>query len=156
MKPPPPRVLGWWLLAWPDFQEMFDRLVEQVEGLRRKDPEGYQRHPKTKLLATLLRVITQDVPRNPMSAEFRQGGTLGTEFTGWFRVKFHQRFRLFFRFDSHRKAIVYAWVNVEGGLRKVGDRNDPYNVFRRMLERGKPPTSFEDLVRESTGLALPP
>lgn len=83
------------------------------------------------------------MPRDPGHPDFRQGGTLGFAYTGWFRAKFHQRFRLFFRFDSKRKAIVYAWVNSDGGLRKEGDRNDPYAVFRRMLERGKPPASFD-------------
>ena len=30
------------------------------------------------------------------------------------------RFRLFFRFDSASKVIIYAWVNDENTLRKVG------------------------------------
>jgi toxin YhaV len=156
MKPPPPRTLGWWLLAWPGFQTQFDTLVELVERLRERDPAGYQGHPKTKLLATVMRIITHDIPRDPSHSDFRQGGTLGSAYTAWFRAKFHRRFRLFYRFDSHRKAIIYAWMNDDGGLRKEGDRNDPYNVFRRMLERGKPPTSFDDLLRESRGLSLPP
>jgi hypothetical protein len=48
------------------------------------------------------------------------------------------------------------WMNVAGGLRKEADKNDPYNIFRRMLERGRPSTSFEDLLRESKGLVLSP
>jgi len=156
MKPPPPRRLGWWLLSWPGFQAQFDALVDSVDKLRDNDPNSYKGHPRTKLLATVVRIITQDVPRDPGHVDFRQGGTLGAAYTGWFRAKFHARYRLFFRFDSQRKAIVYAWMNDEGGLRKEGDRNDPYNVFRRMLQRGKPPTSFDDLLRESSGLALPP
>jgi toxin YhaV len=154
MQQPPPRRHGWWLLSWPGFQAQFDSLVETVEGLREKDPASYRSHPKAKLLAAIVRIITDDVPRDPGHSDFRQGGTLGTAYTSWFRVKFLRRFRLFFRFDSRRKAIVYAGVNAEGGLRKEGDRNDPYNIFRRMLERGKPPTSFDDLLRESRGLIL--
>jgi toxin YhaV len=156
MKPPPPRRLGWWLLSWRGFQGQFDRLVGTVETLREKDPEGYRCHPEAKLLATIVRIITHDVPRDPANPDYRQGGTLGTAHTAWFRAKFHGRFRLFFRFDSQTKAIIYAWVNVEGGLRKEGDKHDPYHVFRRMLERGEPPTSFDALLRESKGLALPP
>jgi toxin YhaV len=146
MKPPPPRRLGWWLLAWPGFQAQFDRLVETVERLREKEPDGYRVHPQAKLLAAIVRIVTHDVPRDPGHSDFRQGGTLGAAYTAWFRAKFYTRFRLLFRFDSQRKAIVFAWVNVEGGLRKEGDRNDPYYVFRRMLERGRPPTSFDDLL----------
>jgi toxin YhaV len=156
MKPPPPKRLGWWLLSWPGFQGQFDGLVDAVKRLREKDPEGYRSHPKAKLLAAIVRIITHDVPRDPGHSDFRQGGTLGTAYTSWFRAKFHGRFRLFFRFDSQWKAIIYAWVNLDSGLRKEGDKNDPYNVFRRMLERGRPPTSFEELLRESKGLALPP
>jgi toxin YhaV len=156
MNPPPPLRLGWWLLSWPAFQAQFDGLVDAVKRLREKDPEEYRRHPKTKLLATIVRLITEDIPRDPGHSNFRQGGTLGTEYTSWFRAKFHSRFRLFYRFDSQRKAIVYAWMNDESGMRKESDRNDPYHVFRRMLERGKPPTSFDDLLRKSSGLTLPP
>lgn len=156
MNPPPPRRQGWWLLAWPSFQAQFDHLIQTVERLREKDPDGYRSHPQVKLLATIVRLITQDIPLDPGRPDFRQGGTLGTGYTAWFRAKFHSRFRLFYRFDTRRKAIVYAWMNDESGLRKEGGRHDPYNVFRRMLERGKPPTSFDELLRESTGLALPP
>lgn len=156
MEPPPPRREGWWLLSWPAFQAQFNHLIEIVERLREKDPDGYRAHPQAKLLATITRLITQDIPRDPGHSDFRQGGTLGSSYTAWFRAKFHARFRLFFRFDSRRKAIVFAWMNDESGLRKEGDRDDPYNVFRRMLKRGKPPASFDDLLRESGALGLPP
>lgn len=156
MKPPPPRSHGWWLLSWPAFQEQFDGLVAEVERLRARDPGGYRQHSKAKLLRTILAIIVDEVPRDPGHSDYRQGGTLGSAYMAWKRAKFHQRFRLFFRYDSVKGSIIYAWVNVEGGLRKAGDRNDPYNVFRRMLERGAPPTSIDDLIRESRALVLPP
>jgi toxin YhaV len=156
MNPPPPVANGWWLLSWAEFRRQLETLVGEVERLRAADPAGYTSHPRAKLLATILRLVTRDIPRDPGHGDFRQGGTLGSEYTGWFRAKFHQRFRLFYRYDSTRKAIVYAWVNTEGGLRKSGDRNDPYNVFRRMLDRGAPPTDFDALLRESGALPVPP
>jgi toxin YhaV len=156
MNPPPPRVHGWWLLAWSEFQRQFDALLAEVEHLRERDPAGYEAHPKTKLLATILRLITEDIPREPGHKDFRQGTTLGSDYTGWFRASFHQRFRLFYRFRSTERAIVYAWVNTASGLRKSGDRNDPYAVFRRMLDRGSPPTDFAELLRVVAGLRLPP
>ncbi|MGQ0815319.1 MAG: type II toxin-antitoxin system YhaV family toxin [Gemmatimonadota bacterium] len=146
MKEPPPKASGWWLLSWPVFQRQLDGLVTEVERLRAGDSTGYRHHPKTKLLATLLRLITEEVPRDTGHEKYRQGNTLGPGYTSWYRAKFHQRYRLFYRFESKAKAIIYAWVNVEGGLRKAGDRNDPYAVFRKMLERGAPPTSFEQLT----------
>lgn len=156
MNPPPPRRQGWWLFAWPPFQAQFDHLFETVKRLREKDPNGYRAHPQAKLFATIIRLVTQEIPRDAGNPAFRQGGTLGSSNTAWFRAKFHARFRLFYRFDSRRKAIIFAWMNDESGLRKEGAKNDPYNVFRRMLERGKPPTSFDDLLGESRGLTLPP
>ncbi len=156
MNPPPPVANGWWLLSWSEFRRQLESLVGEVERLRSGDPAGYASHPRAKLLATILRLVTRDIPRDPGHRDFRQGGTLGDDYTGWFRASFHQRFRLFYRYESTRKAIVYAWVNTESGLRKSGDRNDPYNVFRRMLDRGAPPSDFDELLRESGALRVPP
>lgn len=155
LNPPPPRVNGWWLLAWGGFQSGFDSLLAEVRRIRTRDPRDYLAHPLTKLLATILRLISEDIPRDPGHKDFRQGGTLGADFTSWQRAKFHQRFRLFFRYDSRLKVIVYAWVNTQTGLRKSGDRNDPYAVFRRMLTRGSPPTNIEELIAECRALQVP-
>ena len=155
MEPPPPRAHGWWLLTWFEFQHQFDALLAEVERLRERDPEGYGAHPKSKLLATILRLITEEIPSDPAHKDFRQGTTLGREYTGWFRARFHQRFRLFFRFRSAERAIVYAWVNTETGLRKSGDRTDPHAVFRRMLDRGSPPNDFDELLHQSAAMRLP-
>ena len=85
-----------------------------------------------------------------MRAEFRQGNTLGADNRQWFRAKFHQRYRLFFRFSSKEKVIVYAWVNDENTLRKAGSRTDPYAVFRAMLNAGNPPSTMAELLAVST------
>lgn len=154
LDPPPPRRNGWWLLSWKAFQRQFDLVLDEVERLAEKDPDGYDSHPQAKLLAMLLRLTTRDIPRDPGHKEYLQGGTLGSEYTSWRRAKFHQRFRLFFRYRSAENVIVYAWVNTDSGLRKAGDKNDPYAVFRRMLERGSPPNDFDDLVRESRALTF--
>lgn len=62
MKPPPPRRLGWWLLSWPVFQQQFDSLISEVEGIQARDADGYRNHPKTKLLATVYALVTEGVP----------------------------------------------------------------------------------------------
>jgi toxin YhaV len=155
MNPPPPRSNGWWLLSWREFQRQLEALVGAVEQLRDRDPDGYRSHPRARLLAAVLRLVEVDIPRDPGHADFRQSTTLGASYTGWYRAKFHQRFRLFYRYQTSVGAIVYAWMNTESGLRKSGDRNDPYNVFRKMLDRGVPPTGFDALLRESAALRLP-
>ena len=65
----------------------------------------------------------------------------------WFRVKFFQRFRLFFRYHGKARIIVFAWLNDETTLRTRGARNDPYAVFRAGLERGDPPPDWATLVK---------
>jgi toxin YhaV len=97
-------------------------------------------------LATINRHIRETIPRNPGAAEFRQGNTLGSDNRHWFRAKFHERYRLFYRFSSREKVIIYAWVNDERTLRKSGSRTDPYRVFRAMLEAGDPPNTMERLL----------
>jgi toxin YhaV len=73
--------------------------------------------------ATLLKPI---IPRDPNAPEFRQGNTLGRDNRHWFRAKFHQRYRLFYRFATKEKVIIYAWLNDEKTLRKAGSKTDPY------------------------------
>jgi toxin YhaV len=139
-------VNGWKLYVHPLFEQQFRLLVEQVEALAAKDPTGYKDLPAAKLLATINRHIRETIPRNPGAAEFRQGNTLGSDNRHWFRAKFHERYRLFYRFSSREKVIIYAWVNDERTLRKSGSRTDPYRVFRAMLDAGDPPNTMEQLL----------
>lgn len=143
---------GWKLYMHPLCADQLNRLVEQVESLARKKPLHYRDAAATKLLATINRYIREIIPRNPAAAEFRQGNTLGTDNRHWFRAKFHERYRPFYRFSSREKIIIYAWVNDERTLRKSGSKTDPYNVFRSMLESGDPPKSMEHLIARATEL----
>lgn len=53
------------------------------------------------------------------------------------RSKIGRRFRLFFRYDSKARAIVFAWVDDEQTLRSAGSRSDPYAVFEiQAVQRG--------------------
>jgi toxin YhaV len=114
-----------------------------------KDPVSFQEHPAAKLLSTIDRYLREVIPRNPNAADFRQGNTLGSDNRHWFRAKSHERYRLFYRFSSKDKVIVYAWLNDEKTLRKSGSRTDPYRVFRAMLEAGRPPNTMKQLFGRS-------
>jgi len=142
-------VNGWRLFAHRLFTQQLERLTSQVEALAAKDPEDYRNQPATKLLATIRRYIMEIIPKDPNAAEFRQGNTLGPDNRHWFRAKFHDRYRLFYRFSSHDKLIIYAWVNDEDSLRKAGSRTDPYAIFRNMLVSGSLPSSLDQLLRVS-------
>ena len=142
-------VNGWRLFAHPLFAQQLEKLVVHVEALAAKDPASYKDQPAAKLLATLRRHILKIIPRDPGAPEFRQGNTLGEDNRHWFRAKFHQRYRLFYRFSSRDKVIIYAWVNDETSLRKAGAKTDPYTLFRNMLASGNPPSSISQLLGTS-------
>lgn len=147
---------GWRLYAHPLFGDQLEKLTEQVERLKRQLPKEYESRAATKLLATISRLIYETIPTDPNHAAFRQGNTLGVENRHWFRAKFHARYRLFFRFSSQEKIIVYAWVNDESSMRKAGSRTDPYAIFASMLKAGNPPNNFSSLLKTSTILKKSP
>jgi toxin YhaV len=143
---------GWKLYAHPAFSERFEILIQTVEALEKRRPQTFGENPKTKLLKRMLDLILVENPRDPNAAEFQVGNTLGPAYRHWRRAKFLGRFRLFFRFSSTHKAIVYAWVNDESTLRKAGSHTDPYSVFMRRLQAGNPPDDWGGLMLEAKTL----
>ena len=139
--------LGWRLFAHRLFQQQLEGLTSRVERLAKQEPARFPSHPSVKMLATIRRLILEVIPRDPGAPEFRLGSTLGPDNRHWFRAKFHQRYRLFFRFSTQHRIIIYAWVNDETSLRKAGSKSDTYAQFKLMLERGELPASFDDLMR---------
>ncbi len=110
---PPLVVNGWRIFVWRDFRERWAALRSQVEESRRRDPAGYRTSSAAKFLSTLRDIVLKEIANNPASEAYRQGRTLGGANRNWQRAKFHQRFRLFFRFSSKHRMIIYAWLNDE-------------------------------------------
>jgi toxin YhaV len=152
-KQPPKPV--WRLFVHPAFSEPFDALVAEAGRLRANHPEGYEQHPKTKLLKRITDLILKEIPRDPGAAEYDLGNTLGPRHRHWRRAKFLGRFRLFFRYSSKAGVIIYAWVNDENTLRKAGGSNDPYEVFSGLLRKGRPPDDWNALAKEVRSLPVP-
>lgn len=143
---------GWQLFYFKLFKAALDELELTVTKLAKQNPTEYKSHPKTRLLASIYKAITQTVPANPEHPDFRLGKTLGAEHTNWRRVKkgMPDRYRLFFRFASQPvKLIVYVWFNDEDMLRKAGSKTDVYEVFKRMLSRGQVPSGINELLAQS-------
>lgn len=69
----------------------------------------------------------------------------------WFRAKFFQQYRLFYRFNSEAKVIVLAWVNDDKTLRAYGSKTNAYATFIGMLNDGNPPDDFDALMKEPMG-----
>ncbi len=151
MNEPPVVVNGCSIYAHPLFLDQLDRLVVDVENARRKDPVGYKGKRAAKLLAAVLKVAFEIIPSDPTRDIHRQGATLGDDHKHWFRAKFLQQFRLFFRYHQAgaTKVIVLAWVNDETTLRAYGSSSDAYAVFRRMLKRGHPPDDWDALLAQA-------
>ena len=96
-------------------------------------------HPKTTLLARIRKIIEAEVPSNPDASQYRLSDAPGTGRAHRRRAKFLQRFRLFYRFRSGAKIIVYVWMNGESTLRTAGAKSDVYEVFKKVLNSGNPP-----------------
>jgi toxin YhaV len=138
---------GWTILAHPLFLDAIERLANAVDTERAAAPTAPP-SGNAKLLAHLLDLAFEKVPRDPGSAAYRQGGALGVDRTHWYRAKTGAgRYRLFYRFMSSARLIVYAWINDEHSLRTYGKRTDAYAVFAGMLAAGNPPDTWDDLVR---------
>jgi len=150
MTTPAPLVIhGWALFAHPVFLDQVDTLVAQVESLRLKDPAGYRNKNATKRLAAIEALAFDIIPQNPGRPEFRLGGALGEAHKHWFRAKFFQQYRLFFRYHQAARIIVYGWVNDEATKRAYERADDAYRVFRTMLAKGRPPDDWERLKQEA-------
>jgi toxin YhaV len=142
-------VNGWTLFAHPIFVDQLDTLTAQVEALKRKDPAGYVKKNAANRLAAIAKLAFEVIPQGPARPEYRQGNTLGDEHKHWFRAKFFQQYRLFFRFHAQAKVIVFAWVNDEDTKRAYESAGDAYRVFRRMLDSGRPPSDWGQLLAEA-------
>ncbi len=142
---------GWSIFAHPLFLRQFEDLVEQVEHLRRKNPKDYKQKNATKRLAAIAKLAFDVIPQDPTRSDYRQGTTLGDAHKHWFRAKFFQQYRLFFRYHQESKIILLAWVNDENSKRAYESNTDAYRIFRKMLESGHPPDDWNDLLKEAKG-----
>lgn len=142
-------VNGWTVFAHPLFFAQLEALRKQVEALKRKDPVGYVNKNTSKRLAATMKLGFEVIPQDPTRPEYRQGSALGNEHKHWFRAKFFQQYRLFFRYHAQARVIVFAWVNDEDTKRAYESNDDAYRVFRRMLESGHPPDDWDQLLAEA-------
>lgn len=142
-------VNGWSLFAHPLFLDQVERLISKVVALKARNPKTYTQKNSTKRLAAIARLALEVIPEDPARPQYRQGETLGADRRHWFRAKFYQQYRLFFRFHAAQRIIVYAWVNDEDSKRAYESGDDAYHVFRKMLDAGHPPEDWDTLVKQA-------
>ncbi len=148
-----PFVQGWTLAFHPCLLDQVERLVGAAEEeVKRTELSGANLPtPNQKLLAHVLDLMFEAIPRDPNAPEYRLGHTLGREHTHWRRGKTGGgRYRLFFRFRSDAQLIVFAWINDEQSLRTYGSATDAYRVFANRLARGRPPDDWDTLVAQAS------
>ncbi len=137
---------GWNLLFHDCLIEQIQKLDAAASRAKTQDLAGFESNANVKLFAALAELIFETIPSDPNREEYRQGNTMGPTFRHWRRAKIGQRFRLFFRFDSKTRIIIFAWVNDENTLRSSGAKTDPYIVFQKMLKSGHPPDDWGSLL----------
>ncbi|MBI5555678.1 MAG: type II toxin-antitoxin system YhaV family toxin, partial [Elusimicrobia bacterium] len=110
------------------------KLKEQVKELCNKlELEEFKQHEIVKLAYRIREADQEIIPHDPNRPEYRLTGNLRK----YRRYKQGlQRYRLFFCFSSQPKIILYLYLNDEKHLRKDGDKNDPYEDFKRLLNKG--------------------
>lgn len=140
-------VHGWTILAHPLFIAQLETLAHQVEKLKQKDPAGFMKKNAGKRLAAITRLAFDIIPQDPARQEYRLGNTLGARHKHWFRAKFFQQYRLFFRYHAASKIIVLVWVNDEDSKRAYESDNDAYRLFGNMLASGNPPDDWNQLLK---------
>ena len=91
---------SWAVFTHPLFLAQLEALAQQVEAFTQKDPVGYVKKNANKRMAAMIRLAFDVIPQEPTRPEYRRGNTLGEDRKHWFRAKFFQQYRLFFRYHA--------------------------------------------------------
>lgn len=144
---------GWTVYAHSAFIEAYEALTNTVAALQQAHPDTYQTKKPTRLLAAIHKLAFDVIPKDPTLSKYRLGKTLGATHKHWFRAKFLEQYRLFFRYDLETKTLILAWVNDEDSLRAYGSKSDAYAVFAKRLKKGDPPDSWDELLTQASSEA---
>ncbi|MGD0961083.1 MAG: type II toxin-antitoxin system YhaV family toxin [Methylomonas sp.] len=117
---------GWTLLFHACLIEQLQKLKAAADRSAESDPEDFETNANVKQFRALSHLILKTIPSDPTRDEYRQGDRMGANYRHWRRAKIGRRFRLFFRYDTKAKLIIYAWVNDEKTLRSAGSKTDPF------------------------------
>jgi len=139
----------WFLLGHHEFLTQLEKYREANREIKQKIGADSIHTKQAQRLKALTLAVWTKIPTNPSNPELRLGNALGKEHTHWFRDKFLQQYRVFFRYSTRSKIIAYGWVNDDETLRAYGSKTDAYLVFKKMLESGKVPNNWDELVAES-------
>jgi toxin YhaV len=135
---------GWTLLFNEPFTTRYGDLSARARSLREQlgDGDEYARHPDVKLFAAVRALVFDIVPREPDHPAFR----LRDDLRKFRRVKgrgLPSRYRMYFVFSERLKVIIFLYLNDAKSFRKEGSSNDPYVIFRGLVQRGQLGADFD-------------
>ena len=143
----------WLLLHHPAFEMEYEHYKSRALLTAAKYGDNWVTTAAGKKFLALNHIVRERIPSNPSNPELRLGNALGDNYRHWFRGKFLQQYRVFFRYSTRSQVIVYAWVNNPETLRAYGSKTDAYLVFKKMLESGRVPNNWDELIAESKRLS---
>jgi toxin YhaV len=114
-----------------------DRVAELTRNVKklkaRLSPVDFSRHPFVKFAWRVRKAERELIPENPDHPDYQLKGNLKR-----FRrfKKGIKRYRVFFCFSQSPKIILYLYLNNDKTLRKEGDKNDPYLLFKKYVDKG--------------------
>ncbi len=116
----------------------FQRTLElnnEVKALSEKlSGEELKQHNTVKLAKRVYTATLEIIPQNPNDRAYY----LKDDLKKYRRYKQGlERYRLFFAFSTTPKIILYLYLNDIYTLRKEGDKNDPYEIFKTFVRRGR-------------------
>ncbi len=130
---------GWTLLFHDHVIEQLRGLQARAERAKQDDPQGCEGYANLGLFQTLSRLILEVVPRNPSRDAYVPDSMQGQIGGHWRRVEIGRSFRLFFRYDSKARVIVFARVHEEQALRSAVSKSVHAATFAKKIGHGNPP-----------------
>jgi len=101
----------WHLLFHEGLIEQLQKLETAASRAKAQDSVGFESNANVKLFNALSNLIFETIPNDPNRDEYRPGNTMGEAFRYRRRTKIGRRFRLFFRFVSKSRLIIFACVH---------------------------------------------
>ena len=144
---------GWNLLFHDGLIEQLQKLQTAAQKAQTQDTQGFESNANVKLFNALAQLMLETVPSDPNRDEYRQGNTMGPAFRHWRRAKLGRRFRLFFRFDSKTRIIIFmATMEAQTYLAKRQALAD-LNAFDAVMARtgGEPPREGDRILPAQNG-----
>ena len=106
------------------------KIIKLKNTLSEKD---FTQHEIVKLAFRIRRATQEIIPEDPDRPDYKLKGPLKK----YRRYKQGlSRYRLMYFFSEKPPIIVYLYINDEKHLRKDGDKNDPYQEFSKLVDKG--------------------